>query len=527
MAVAKPAALALTFATMLWATGVPLCAANPDGASTKDAVIARQFTDAIDSSNAQDPQSPNTLDARLGFAEFLAKSEAGDCLMRLENAQNQLDIARASQATNVLPLALAREAAVDYQIHVGRAACNSSAVLRTQELQSAVESARHAVDLYRDDFDAVSMVTMQFNVGITYHELGEDSAAVAALQTAIEMDREYGFRDDANDNYRTLLQWKGQPADPDVTAALTKDFPQRSTMLSFGWFDSKADLTLTLEYAQRSEGGTLNMHGVKAAERTVQRQPKGWTVSFEPRETHIEISNWPNDESLVHGIALSLARMSLQFHDFKLAPAGDFVGSKAEHKFESGMRSDIKTVAQFLAQNKAPSTLTRQIRNHDDYDDSIEALVAEAYNIEAGTWVGASLDQGVWYDMNVPLSLPIASGFFVTHKIEFAFTRQVRCTVDSTDEACVEIVLRATPDPAELKKLLMNLSREIGLGNKDVLQLSSATYIRLVTEPKTLQFYESDARRYAYWTITGNRFKHPVMEFERTHAVSGPIVRTE
>jgi tetratricopeptide (TPR) repeat protein len=398
VAAAKPAALALTFATMLWATSVPLCAAGPAGVSTKNAVIAQQFADAIDSSNAQDPQSPDTLNARLGFAEFLAKSEAGDCRMRLENAQNQLDIARASQAGIVLPLALAREAAVDYQIHVGRASCNSSAVLRNQELQAAVESARHAVDLYRDEFDAVSMVTMQFNVGVTYHELGEDSAAVAALQTAMEMDREYGFHDDANENYRTLLQWNGRPADPDETAALMKDLPQRSTTLSFGWFDSKADLTLTLEYEQLSEGGILNMHGVKAAERRVQRRANGWTVSFEPRETRYEISNWPNDESLVQGMALSLTGMSLQFHDFELARAGDFVGSNAAHKFESSMRSDVKAVTQFLAQNNAPSTLTRQIRNQ---------------------------------------------------------------------------------------------------------------------------------RRYAYWTITGNKFNYPVMEFERTHAVSGPIARTE
>jgi len=74
---------------------------------------------------------------------------------------------------------------------------------------------------------------------------------------------------------------------------------------------------------------------------------------------------------------------------------------------------------------------------------------------------------------------------------------------------------------------LMNLSRKIGLGRKEALRLSSATYIRLVTEPKTLQFCENDMRRYAYWTSTGTKFDYPVIEYERTHAVSGPIVRTE
>src|SRR3984885_9432 len=507
---------------------MPPYAAGPTGVSTKDEVIAKQFADAIDSSNAQDPQSPDTLNTRLGFADFLAKSEGGDCHMRLENAQNQLDTARASQAGIALPFALAREAAIDYQIHVGRASCDSSAVSRDQELRAAVESARHAVDLYRDEFDAVSMVTMQFNVGVTDHELGEDTAAVAALQTAIKMDREYGFRDDANDNYQMLLQWSGQPAGPNEVAALMKDFPQRSTTLSFGWFASKADLTLTLDYEQLSEGGMLNMHGMTAAERRVRGRHDGWTVSFEPRGTRYEINKWPNDESLVQGIVVSLTRMPLQFHDFNLARGGNFAQSTAAHKFYSNMRSGAKAVTEFLAQNNASARLTRQISDEsENYSDSIDALVAEAYSIETGTWIGASLDQGVWYDMRGPLSLPLQPGLFVTHQIEFAFTRQVPCTADSSDEACVEIVLRATPDPEDLKRLLTNVSETIGLSHKVAVQLSSATYMRLVTEPSTLQFYESDIRRLSYWTIKGAKDDRPMIETERTHTISGPIARTE
>jgi hypothetical protein len=129
--------------------------------------------------------------------------------------------------------------------------------------------------------------------------------------------------------------------------------------------------------------------------------------------------------------------------------------------------------------------------------------------------------------MNVPLSLPLAPGLFVTNQIEFAFTRQVPCVADSTDKACVEIVLRATPDPQELRRLLANVAEQLGLGPKEALQSSSATYMRLVTEPTTLQFRESDMRRYAYWRTTGTKFDHPVMEYERTHAIGGPIARTE
>jgi hypothetical protein len=535
----KLAAQSLAFSAMLCPASMPLLAASPTGVSTKDEAIAEQFAVAIDSGNAQDPQSPNTLNTRLGFAEFLAKSEGGDCRMRLENAQNQLDMARASQAGVALPFALAREAAIEYQIHVGRANCGNSAVLREQELRAAVESARHAVDLYRDDFDAISMVTMQFNVGVAYHELGQDTPAVTALQAAIKMDREYGFREDAKDNYQILLQWNGQPAGNDEVAALMKDFPQRSATLSFGWFESKADLTLTLEYEQLSAGGMLKMQGMKAAERRVRRSRNDWTVSFEPRGTHYEITNWPNDESLVRGIVASLPRIALQFHNFNVGRTGDFTQSTAADKFGSGMRSDVKAVTEFLTQSNASSPLTDQIREesgkygNSQYGTSVETLVAETYNIETGTWIGASLEQGVWYEMNVPLSLLLAPGLFVTHQIEFAFTRRVPCMAGSIGEACMEIIVRATPDPEELKIRLVNLSQMMKLsqnavlGEKVDLQLSSATYMRLVTDPTTLQFFESDMRRYGYWTNTGTKFDYPVMVYERTHAVSGPITRME
>ena len=222
--------------------------------------------------------------------------------------------------------------------------------------------------------------------------------------------------------------------------------------------------------------------------------------------------------------------MPLQFHDFNLSRAGNFAQSTATYKFESNMRSDVKAVTEFLAQNNASARLTRLIRNDSwkwEWGDSIEALVGEAYGIETGTWIGASLDQGVWYDMRVPLSLPIAPGLFVTHQIEFAFTRQVPCTADSPDEACVEIVLRATPDPEDLKRLLMDVSQSMDLGHKKALQLWSATYMRLVTEPRTLQFYESDIRHLSYWTLKETKDDPPKIESERTHAISGPIARTE
>src|SRR5271169_2581079 len=121
-------------------------------------------------------------------------------------------------------------------------------------------------------------------------------------------------------------------------------------------------MTLTLEYEQLSEGGMLKMHGVKAAERRVRRLRNGWAVSFEPRGTHYEINDWPDDETLVQGIVGPLTRMALQFHDFNVWQRGDFAQSNAANKFDSSLRSDVKAVTEFLAQNNASHSLTQKIR---------------------------------------------------------------------------------------------------------------------------------------------------------------------
>ena len=66
---------------------------------------------------------------------------------------------------------------------------------------------------------------MQFNIAATLHALGDNDAAITALQTIIATDREFGFRDDAQDNIRTLQHWQGGDESDAKIAELMKDFP--------------------------------------------------------------------------------------------------------------------------------------------------------------------------------------------------------------------------------------------------------------------------------------------------------------
>jgi hypothetical protein len=168
----------------------------------------------------------------------------------------------------VLPQGLARAADIEYQIHTALASCAGlpdASANRDAELRAALEAAQHAAALYQDSFDYPAMVTMQFNAALTYRSLGDNAGAMTALEAVIEADREYGFSDDALENYGLLLRWSdsGRDPDPERVAALMRDFPRRSATLSFAWVPG-------------SEGRLLEGYPIGAAQRRLQpnHQPR-------------------------------------------------------------------------------------------------------------------------------------------------------------------------------------------------------------------------------------------------------------
>jgi hypothetical protein len=489
-------------------TSAPLPLTAEQAAPTDDA-SAKQFAAAIEGFNALDPQSPDTLNSRLAYADFLTKLDSGDCRAHLDEAQAQLDATQANRAFAVaVPAGLARIADLEYQLHSARASCGASAAVRDQELHAALESAQRSVDLYRDAFDAVSMVTMQFNVSVAYHDLGDAAAAAAALRTTLDLDREYGFADDAEDNYRLLLQWNNEDAGSEQIAALMQGFPQRSATLSFGWLESDATVTLQSDVSQLAGADLVHFQGSRTARRHVRKGMGGWLVSYQLDDPHIKLDELPASERLEALIANSFAHVLANFHDYRVTRNGDFDQTRGDFGFYFHTHATAKILARDLGSSgpdskRQSSHLARSIS--EAVRDALlpgplETQVAEDYNLETGTWIGATLEQGVWYDMTAALFLPLSPQIFLPHKIQFTYSRSVPCLPDSSEPSCIEIVLRAAPDPTVLKVGLDTLARRLHLADGHVPQLWSATTMRLITDPATLWTYSRETRWHVYWS---------------------------
>ena len=490
------------------------------------AAKASDFESTIARLEALDPGSPETLNARLEYADFLSSAEGPDCGKRLDAAQAQLDSLGNTPAFLILlPLAHAKLHGGAYKIRAARAECDPSR--RGPELQSALEEARDAAILYQDGLDYQSAVIMRFNVAATLHALGEDAQATEALEATIAMDRDYGFRDDAEDNVRLLQHWRGEDESDARIAELMKDFPAREQDFKFKWWFGDADVAIDASESSLAAGRLVQSHGTIALKRHVRLSGGVWDVSYEAGIPIVDLGIWPPDNEILQRFtAYLLTSALLRTPKFDVDRNGDFEVVRDARDFGQALGAAISArlgeappaegtasgPLQALAQNLK---LVFSAQN-------VQVKAAETYNLETATWAGAKLEQGVWYQMSASMFLPgLGMGqFMIDHDIEFSFTRMVACAPDDKETACAEIVVHITPDPKDLKLATTQVSHGFHLTDAQALHYWSTTDIRLVMRPETLVPYVSDWRRSWYVAIPGSGKDNRIVSSERVVTVS-------
>jgi tetratricopeptide (TPR) repeat protein len=464
-----------------------------------------------------DPASPALLNAQLAYGEFLLSEAQGPCTRRLVLAQEQLGSVQASHETRLMfPDGWARAADLEYRLHLLRAECGSQTD-RRDDLLAAAAAARRAVKLYRNAFDYRSMAIMQFDVGVTLRRLGDNTAALAALQAVLDMDREFGLADDARQNYGLLLTWQGQPGGPARVAALMQDFPKRATTLRFAWHPSDAQVALEERRTFAEDDRLVHSHAAAAFERRIVAQPGGgWIVSYAHRLTRYDPGIWPS-EPIPQKERLLLPPVRFPAVDFKVSATGELQGVTDSKAFAARLSARVDK----LIRAGGPARDHQQDTMNEALDRAsialapglLEAGTAENYQLETAMWAGAKLEQGVWYQLSAPLSLPGMPEFVVSQRIEFAFTRMVPCTTGIAAHSCVEIVLHATPDKKSLDDVLADISEP----DDRFVDYDASTDARIVVDPATLLPYAREEQ--IYWFASLGNGKGDAL-LESDHLVS-------
>ena len=479
---------------------------------------ALDFESAIRRLERKDPASPAVLSAKLAYAQFLLDDTSAPCAKRLTLAQEQMGSVAANPETHILfPAGWALVASLEYRQQLERAACDQAADPR-DALLAAAAAAHRAVALYRGEFAYRSMVIMQFDAAIAWRRAGEKAAALAALKSALAMDREFGFEDDARQNYALLLTWRDEPAT--AIARLLKDFPRRRVRLTFGWHALHARVTVEDRRATLDGGQIAYSHAAAAFERRITAAPHGgWSVTYTHRLRAYDPGVWPSEPG-AKTRRLVFPPAPLAPADFKVSAQGEFAGVEDLQKFSTRLtRKTGQLIRAATPAGKAARIAAEDALEGTAIDFSpgmLEADTAQSYELETAMWIGATLDQGDWYEVSAPLALPGMGQFVIEQHIEFAFTRRVPCTAAATADRCVEIVLHMRPDAKALRHMLADIGGPSpgGLFTDYFASMEE----RIVIDPTTLLPYRGERRIYWYAAI-GQRARNAVVESE--HVVSG------
>jgi hypothetical protein len=491
------------------------CVHTPTAAPPNQPAAA-QFRTTIASLDSVDPNSPSALEAHLDFADFLVEQDPGGCGKRLDLAQSQVDLVAENPAAEVVfPGGWARVAELEYRIHRGRADCHPEPTVRGQELQAAIKSAQRAVQQYRDEFDYASMAVAQFNIAATYHALREDTKAIGALETAIEMDREFGLRTDAQDNYGLLLSWRQEPAGPDQVAQLMRDFPTRTAALKFAWSAADVALTISSSHAKVIKNRVFHAQTSRQIARQIRAAGDDWVVADATIDGPVDLGVWPGETGGDVGPVAAFHPTLLQFPSIELTHSGDFKTVNDLAAFATHATADAQTSIRARAPKGEPTALLDEADRAVQINfapEVIKSEVRENYELESAMWIGATLQQGVQYELIAPLPLAGLPPLVIFHQLEFSFTREVPCTTESTGHSCVELIVRASPQQEPLKEILADLQ----LPHGEALSYSSASTVRIITDPATLRLYLHETREYWYATLGRQLPRSMLLESEHS-----------
>jgi hypothetical protein len=455
-----------------------------------------------------DPLSPAAIESRLAAAERLAAAGTGGCLERLALVASQLDALAADPAfAIVLPRGPARLSALRYRVHLARADCVSDAAERAGELRAALSAARQSVVDYRDGLDYQSMVIMQFNVAVTLRTVGDSAASVAELESAIGMDREYGFDEDAQENRQLLTRWQGLPA-PGGTAP-SEEVSQRTAVLRLAWEASDADVTLETSFIRIGRKDVVRSSASRTVQRHVRRPASGgWLVSYGPGEIVQGERSSLVQEQLFNDLVVPEAHGLLELPPVLLSAQGEFQRHTGTFDFAGRLQLEARRL---YTEQSGGQALSRDQIHDLAVMFSAQAVANQAeedHDLQTAAWNGASLEQGVWYRTQAQLMLPGSPAADITHEVEFAYTHQVPC-VDGGEARCVEIVVHAGPARAAIAQAEPFIRRTLRLQG---FRYWSATYMRMVLDPDTLTPYVRDTRRYWYASCGADCDSESVME---------------
>jgi tetratricopeptide (TPR) repeat protein len=474
---------------------------------------SKEFRERIAALEAIDPLQPQTLSARVDYARLLHQASVVDCLPHLQTAEQVLApvLNAGAGATLAWPDGPGDAMSLLQTIQNTQGQCAEDEAGSRAAFESAILTGQRAVGLLRDNWDFEEMAIAQFNIAFARRELGDLDGALRDLELVLEWDQEYGFHEELESDYATLLRWRadGEEPDPDEVDRFVSSFNLTKARFEFAWQPHRSHWS-TEAYRANLKNGVFGEERTRYESRVdVRRDGADWvlatTLDALPTFQVTGAAATANANEKLQGM---ISGLTAALPEVVVAPDGSFKGLRNLEAHRANLLQEVKRM---IAEATPPGGKTQspaeveQTLNAILNPELLTTLAAAQWDIAVGAWIGGEFDHGDWYSLTFDEPLPGFSDKPVSKTMNFKVSRWLPCGPGRTPD-CVEVLVKITPDTASLSQAIADfVGRLIPAASRSEMEkaMLAVAYqfdmrYRIVTEPDTLRPWSVEERKYIY-----------------------------
>ena len=188
-------------------------------------------------------------------------------------------------------------------------------------------------------------------------------------------------------------------------------------------------------------------------------------------------------------------RVSALMPDFLVSRDGAYGGLVDFERHRSEMRQLFLDVFPDETEAQAMPAIDRMILTEAFFDTRL----AQEWNAIVGTWIDGEFEIGAEYEMSQEEPIPLVPGEKVLMNYVFSAARTLSCERGGVTRKCVELTMRSSADPGDMKRLTARLFEQLDAAAPEELSqlqgFDNRTTLRVVTEADGLFPHEFDLER--------------------------------